>query len=853
MKTRKWLILIGAVIFILLSLAGMGETDTSAAGGNYKILAWNDLGMHCYSRDFQDMAVLPPYNTLWVQVVKAGDPPEVVTSGVKVEYFYQDNTYSVGKTNFWDYDQALFGVDLPANVGLKGKGLSGVMELSGDHFIAEGIPITEFSDSAPTVRQPYQLATVVARDAVTGAELSRIQVVTPTSSEMRCDTCHNDTGIAKPSHVTGKVETNILQLHDEKSGTSLMTSRPVLCAGCHASNALGAPGNPGIDNLSKSMHSKHASIIPSTLDGCYNCHPGPQTRCLRDVMSTEEGMVCVSCHGGMSVVSNNPNPWLQEPRCDSCHNSGLHDQDQPLYRFSKGHGGLYCEACHDSTHAVAPSREGNDALKFIQLQGENGPIEKCAVCHTVIPGDGGPHTITRPLISGNVEVANVTLSYTDNTPRSVVSMPDGSYSIGVSPSWDGTITPSHPCYTFDPPSRSYSNVSTNQIDQNFTAIFNPAAGCTNIDISVHGASQGRYGLPTGTSTRTTFTGLNDGPMTVSSTTGSHLVASQRVLYGGWSYSEMMGLPFEQLSKEYLFPYYNNVAMDSQLRVSNVGGADTTITVYLAGSQIDQYALAAGGATRKNYTGRNSGPLRVTSSASNILATTRVLYGGSSYSELMGLPIEQLAKEYLFPYYNNVAMNSQLRVSNVGGADTTITIYLGKDKIDEYALAAGGSTRKNYTGRNSGPLRVTSSASNILATIRVLYNNNSYSELMGFPANKLEQEYWYPVYDNVALESQLRVSNVGTDVTTITVYAGGTQIDSYTLAAGAATRKTYPKNTGPLHVVSSSQSVLTSIRLLYASSSYYEMTGLPNSQLSTQYFFPWYNNKAMDSELRLAVP
>jgi hypothetical protein len=118
---------------------------------------------------------------------------------------------------------------------------------------------------------------------------------------------------------------------------------------------------------------------------------------------------------------------------------------------------------------------------------------------------------------------------------------------------------------------------------------------------------------------------------------------------------------------------------------------------------------------------------------------------------------------------------------------------------------------------------------------------------------LEQEYWYPVYDNVALESQLRVSNVGTDVTTITVYAGGTQIDSYSLNAGAATRKTYPKNTGPLHVVSSSQPVLTTIRLLYVSSSYYEMTGLPNSQLSTPYFFPWYNNKAMNSELRLAVP
>jgi hypothetical protein len=222
---------------------------------------------------------------------------------------------------------------------------------------------------------------------------------------------------------------------------------------------------------------------------------------------------------------------------------------------------------------------------------------------------------------------------------------------------------------------------------------------------------------------------------------------------------------------------------------------------------------------------------------------------------MGFPANQLTNDYMFPYYNNVAMDSQLRISNVGGASTTIKVYLGSSTtpIDSYTLSAGGATRKNYTGRNSGPLRVTSSVSNILTTVRVLYNSNSYSELMGFPTDKLEQDYWYPVYNNVGVDSQLRVSNVGSDVTTITVYAGGTQIDSYTLNAGAATRKNYPKNIGPLHVVSSSQPILTTIRLLYQSSSYYEMTGLPNSQLSTQYFFPWYNNTAMNSELRLALP
>jgi hypothetical protein len=126
---------------------------------------------------------------------------------------------------------------------------------------------------------------------------------------------------------------------------------------------------------------------------------------------------------------------------------------------------------------------------------------------------------------------------------------------------------------------------------------------------------------------------------------------------------MMGLPGEQLTNDYLFPYHNNVAMDSQLRVSNLGSAATTITVYLAGQEIDRYTLSGGQTTRKNYPNHNSGPLRVTSSATDILTTIRMLYNTSSFSslyEMTGLPGPQLSTQYFFPWYNNTAMSSQLR-------------------------------------------------------------------------------------------------------------------------------------------------------------------------------------------------
>ncbi len=368
MKTKTCI----CIILFLAVFAG------SVQASEYVILAWNDLGMHCYNRDFRDLAVLPPYNNLMAQVIKVGNPP---TNHNRWYYGYiqfPDNTYSVGKSNFWDYAQQLFGVNLPPNIGLTGKGLSGVMDRKGDHFIAEGIPLTEFHDSAPSVPYPYQLATIVVRDIVTNSILASQTTVAPVSNEMRCDNCHYDGGVEGIS--TGRVETNILTLHDKENSDEyppghtglLMQRRPVLCAECHGSNALNAAGVAGVPSLSRAMHRKHADEVAQNTDGCYLCHPGPQTKCLRDVMSTREGMGCISCHGNMDKVAQNPSPWLNEPRCDSsaCHGSN-YAQNQVLYRMSTGHGGVYCAACHDSPHAIAPSREQNDSIKFISSSGSS--------------------------------------------------------------------------------------------------------------------------------------------------------------------------------------------------------------------------------------------------------------------------------------------------------------------------------------------------------------------------------------------------------------------------------------------------------------------------------------------------
>ena len=225
--------------------------------------------------------------------------------------------------------------------------------------------------------------------------------------------------------------------------TVTVDHKAVLCANCHLSEALAGSGRAGISALTSAVHTRHADVIDPTnglaLDAtanrsaCYRCHPGSTTRCLRGVMGAAVApdgsleMQCQSCHGLMSAVGSPARTgWLDEPSCGNCHtgtavtNSGqirytsaltasgsrrvpaspvfTTNPDTPapgfsLYRFSMGHGGLQCSACHGSTHAEYPAAHPNDNLQSLALQGHVGTIGECATCHNTSPQtrNGGPH------------------------------------------------------------------------------------------------------------------------------------------------------------------------------------------------------------------------------------------------------------------------------------------------------------------------------------------------------------------------------------------------------------------------------------------------------------------------------
>lgn len=379
---------------ILVPLCGLmlacqkDNNSPVSTSGKYAVFAWNDLGMHCLNPSYDELVILPPYNTVNVQVVKRGNPPSIITGGVIVEYSLVNNTTSSNKRTyggFWTYFTSLFGGTAPAkDIGLTGTALSGIMTLKTDHYTAEGIPVVPVDDSGTW--DPLQVIEVKVKDN-NGTVLATTRAAVPTSDEINCAKCH--TGSSGTSSFL-----NILKKHDSAEGTTLVNQKPVLCAKCHGSPALGTSGAGSSGKyLSQAIHGYHATKNAS----CYDCHPGVTTQCSRSLahMGTAGDGNCTNCHGDMASVASTIKsgtrvPWVNEPKCITCHSgvSGV-DTGTALYRNSEGHGSLMCSACHGSPHAMFPSRETKDNYQPNQYQGSKiKTIGSCGICHNNSRGEG---------------------------------------------------------------------------------------------------------------------------------------------------------------------------------------------------------------------------------------------------------------------------------------------------------------------------------------------------------------------------------------------------------------------------------------------------------------------------------
>lgn len=204
------------------------------------------------------------------------------------------------------------------------------------------------------------------------------------------------------------------QCHPGKNTQCLrgaMASAGVLCQDCHGDmEQVGndfslrvSSSNPGDFVLDGSLRVPWANE-----PGCQSCHTGDALNKNHpaDAVIADDGLRLLQAYSDQNVNVSNIPQAIKTARVNSARNSRFAENTalnekgdvvDVLYRLSKDdHGGVMCEGCHNSTHAIWPNQNpyANDNVAAEQLQGHSGTLSECSTCHKDQDlGNtlGGPH------------------------------------------------------------------------------------------------------------------------------------------------------------------------------------------------------------------------------------------------------------------------------------------------------------------------------------------------------------------------------------------------------------------------------------------------------------------------------
>ena len=416
----------------------------------YKVIANNDLGMHCACPTFAGFLLLPPYNTIRAQVIRTGsEDPSIVNSGVTVSYSFAEETDAILLADPYfsqwvTYAPKMFpGYKPVVNgkvVGLTGNGITGTMKYdsTSNSFIASGIPAypvtTNTSKDVMTDplgganRDPFLTALISVKDS-TGKVVASTSTVVPVAFG-GCCSCHLKLAAANGYPATPAGSFKYLgKLHGQNASKIDFTyidpdgdgvGGPIRCSWCHWDPAMGesvAPGLPKVwpnykilpganftsanirvskysfSDVLHRFHSQDQVVLtqydPNIASNCYDCHPGNNVNCYRGAHKGKTAIWCTDCHGNLNqrvAAGQLTQPW-QQSTLPSC--------------YSPAAGITSAFACHNSTTYATTKTWPALFGKFINGQAHHGGV-LCQTCH------GEPHALnpsTQAL--DNVQNANI--------------------------------------------------------------------------------------------------------------------------------------------------------------------------------------------------------------------------------------------------------------------------------------------------------------------------------------------------------------------------------------------------------------------------------------------------------------
>ena len=273
-------IIVTLSVIALFSSFGVSTLFAGKPGGGgtttYKILANNDLGMHCTCPEFDFVTVLPPFNTFRAQVIakSASLDPTIVTDNAKFKLVYSvlENTDAKLKVdayyqNWIKNAPKLFPGFNPVRPdgtyqGLTGAGLSGEMSpvaTAGGWWEVKGVPVYPVvTNTAADImtdplggpkRDPYLTGQIQLVDRATNAVLATDQFTVPVAYG-GCCTCHltlaQSYGYPNPTplesfkvmgmlHAQNSSRIDISTIDPDHDGIP----GPIRCSQCHLDPAMG--------------------------------------------------------------------------------------------------------------------------------------------------------------------------------------------------------------------------------------------------------------------------------------------------------------------------------------------------------------------------------------------------------------------------------------------------------------------------------------------------------------------------------------------------------------------------------------------------------------------------------------
>ncbi len=138
------------------------------------------------------------------------------------------------------------------------------------------------------------------------------------------------------------------------------------------------------------------------------------------------------------------------------------------------------------------------------------------------------------------------------------------------------------------------------MNQNYTV--QVCVNCADVNVSIGGDAMGSYTLGAVDQGTYNYPGIFNGPLQVQSTNGNAIFATERTTYGN-SFHETTGIPGDQLTTDYWFPWYDFSIMKTWISVGNPSASQTAnVSVYIAGQFKGSSAIAPQGRWTPNYPG-----------------------------------------------------------------------------------------------------------------------------------------------------------------------------------------------------------------------------------------------------------